>query len=240
LFQPTQKSLVDLYAKVMRMDQREVNAILSPLIARLRSEHDRHKFGKDNIVYWVLKADQHFSTGGYKDRGIFSCYLLNLVHMVPGEAVHLPARELHAYLEGTGVEIMASSNNVLRGGFTLKHIDGEELLKILTFNCNCCQKPEILSPKHGATHGEWDIYETPAEEFVLSRLHLTEQGVYESETEHSMQLGIVIEGSVVFSPSEGTELHLSKGDSFLVPHGVVYGVSTDSEALIFQASVPSL
>ena len=49
---------------------------------------------------------------------------------------------MHAYLEGSGLEIMANSNNVLRGGLTQKHVDVEELLKILTFNSG---KPEILS-----------------------------------------------------------------------------------------------
>lgn len=59
--------------------------------------------------------------------------LLNVVHLDPGEAVHLPAGNLHAYLDGAGVEIMAASDNVLRGGLTPKHIDVDELLSVLRF-----------------------------------------------------------------------------------------------------------
>ncbi len=59
--------------------------------------------------------------------------LLHVVHLAPGEAVHLPARNLHAYLSGTGVELMAASDNVLRGGLTPKHVDVDELLEVLHF-----------------------------------------------------------------------------------------------------------
>lgn len=59
--------------------------------------------------------------------------LLRLVHLEPGEAVHLPAGNLHAYLSGVGVEIMAASDNVLRGGLTPKHVDVDELLRVLRF-----------------------------------------------------------------------------------------------------------
>lgn len=59
--------------------------------------------------------------------------LLHVVSLRPGEAIHLPAGNLHAYLEGAGVEIMAASDNVLRGGLTPKHVDVRELLTILRF-----------------------------------------------------------------------------------------------------------
>ena len=59
--------------------------------------------------------------------------LLNLIHLAPGEAVHLPAGNLHAYLRGAGVELMAASDNVLRGGLTVKHVDVAELLDVLDF-----------------------------------------------------------------------------------------------------------
>ena len=71
--------------------------------------------------------------GGHRDRGIFSVYLLNLVHMQPGQGTFQPAGVLHAYLEGVNVELMANSDNVLRGGLTTKHVNVPELLKILTF-----------------------------------------------------------------------------------------------------------
>ena len=66
---------------------------------------------------------------GNIDRGIFSIYLFNLVHLKKGEGIFQDAGVPHAYLEGQNVEIMANSDNVLRGGLTTKHIDVKELLK---------------------------------------------------------------------------------------------------------------
>src|SRR3954462_9831740 len=63
------------------------------------------------------------------DIGIVSALLLNLVQLAPGEAVYLPAGNLHAYLQGVGVEIMANSDNVLRGVLTPKHVDPVELVR---------------------------------------------------------------------------------------------------------------
>ena len=65
------------------------------------------------------------------DRGVVIAALLNLVHLAPGQSMFLPAGELHAYLHGVGVELMANSDNVLRGGLTPKHVDAAELLSIL-------------------------------------------------------------------------------------------------------------
>jgi len=67
------------------------------------------------------------------DRGLAVALLLNFVRLVPGEAIFLGAGNVHAYLQGTGVEIMANSDNVLRCGLTPKHLDVSELLTITDF-----------------------------------------------------------------------------------------------------------
>jgi mannose-6-phosphate isomerase len=67
------------------------------------------------------------------DPGIVICLLLNRVTLAAGEALYLPAGNIHAYLSGLGVELMAASDNVLRGGLTPKHIDVPELLDVLDF-----------------------------------------------------------------------------------------------------------
>lgn len=100
------------------------------------------------------------------DPGIVVALALNLVVLSPGQAVYLPAGNLHAYLEGTGVEIMASSDNVLRGGLTNKHIDVPELLDVLDF----ASGPASLVPAKDVGHERF--YTTPAREFALSRLEL--------------------------------------------------------------------
>jgi mannose-6-phosphate isomerase len=72
--------------------------------------------------------------GGYPhDRAVLVALLLNEVTLAPGEAIFMPAGNLHTYLHGTGVELLAASDNVLRGGLTPKCVDVAELLRVLRF-----------------------------------------------------------------------------------------------------------
>ncbi|KAB3522972.1 mannose-6-phosphate isomerase, class I [Corynebacterium sp. zg254] len=96
------------------------------------------------------------------DRGLLCALLLNYVVLQPGEALFLDAGQLHAYVQGTGVEIMANSDNVLRGGLTSKHIDVEELLRIV--RCDPVDDPRILPTPSG-------LYPTPADEFQLRHVN---------------------------------------------------------------------
>ncbi len=100
------------------------------------------------------------------DVGVIGALLLNLITLAPGEALYLPAGNLHAYLEGTGIEIMASSDNVLRGGLTPKQVDVAELLKVLDFTDGPVTviRPPANSPEA--------VYVTPATDFELSHITL--------------------------------------------------------------------
>jgi mannose-6-phosphate isomerase len=103
------------------------------------------------------------------DVGVLAALLLNHVVLASGEAMYLPAGNLHSYLRGTAVEISANSDNVLRGGLTAKHIDVPELLRVLDFSYGALpvQRGERVGPHETA-------YQTPAEEFQLTRLEWLE------------------------------------------------------------------
>lgn len=77
--------------------------------------------------------------------------LLEVVRLEPGDALHLPAGNLHAYLAGTGIEVMSASDNVLRGGLTPKHIDVDELLAIVRFGPGVPAGPQRRRPQPGLT-----------------------------------------------------------------------------------------
>lgn len=102
------------------------------------------------------------------DPGVIAAMLLNYVELQPGEALFLGAGVPHAYLDGLGVEIMANSDNVLRCGLTPKHIDVPELLRIVRFEAT---EPGVLRPE-ASPSGE-ELYETPVDEFRLSRFDLS-------------------------------------------------------------------
>jgi mannose-6-phosphate isomerase len=99
-----------------------------------------------------------------QDVGVVVALLLNHVRLVRGEALWMPAGNIHAYLSGAGVEIMAASDNVLRGGLTPKRVDVPELLAVLRFEP--LADPVVRPRRLGPGLVTWD---TPAEEFVLHR-----------------------------------------------------------------------
>jgi mannose-6-phosphate isomerase len=100
------------------------------------------------------------------DVGVVVALLLNLLRLEEGQAIYLPAGNLHAYLGGVGVEIMASSDNVLRGGLTPKHVNVPELVRVLDFS------PLQVAPLTAALRGAEHVFETPAREFRLSYFEL--------------------------------------------------------------------
>ncbi|MCB2148000.1 MAG: mannose-6-phosphate isomerase, class I, partial [Deltaproteobacteria bacterium] len=108
---------------------------------------------------WMVKLASAYPG----DMGVLSPALLNLICLEPGQAMFLPAGQLHAYLDGVGIELMANSDNVLRGGLTPKHVDVPELLSVFRFE----ETPiKILEP---VTVGPAESgYDCPAEEFSLT------------------------------------------------------------------------
>jgi mannose-6-phosphate isomerase len=107
------------------------------------------------------------------DVGIVAPLILNVFSLAPGEAIYQPAGVLHAYLHGVGAELMANSDNVLRGGMTVKHIDVAELMKVGVFTPD---RPEPVAPESSsAVSGSGvraEVFPTPFEEFALHRLEL--------------------------------------------------------------------
>jgi mannose-6-phosphate isomerase len=222
--------LRELYAAMMRMPQAEADSILSPLVSRLKKHPPTDK---DSPDFWALSAARSHSRNGHHDRGIFSIYLLNLIHLRPGQGTYQPAGTLHAYLEGANVELMASSDNVLRGGLTTKYVDTEELMKTLSFESGA---PSILEGRR-ISAARTD-YPTPAAEFLLSRLEVRGNVSENVRASHGAECLIIMEGSARIE-SAGRTLTLSRGGIALVPAAIPYVVSAASAtALLFRAGIP--
>ena len=100
------------------------------------------------------------------DAGVVTALLLNLVTLRPGEALFLEAGNLHAYLSGTGIEVMANSDNVLRGGLTTKHVDVPVLLDVVDATP---VEPRVQKPP---VHDGVAQYDTPVPEFSLRRVEI--------------------------------------------------------------------
>jgi mannose-6-phosphate isomerase len=150
------------------------------------------------------------------DPAVIAPLYLNLIDLEPGEAVFLPAGVLHAYVYGLGVELMANSDNVLRGGLTPKHIDLKELFRVLEFSPH---RPRILSPGEDNGKGASVFkYPVPCREFSLSILTGGENACYES----GPSIVMVTQGEVRVSDNSGREeTVLKKGESAFIPAGAV-------------------
>lgn len=218
--------LAALYRAAMTLPQAEVDKTLAPLLARLRKSGD---FPIDRREHWLLRAERDHCPGPLKDRGLFSFYFLNLVHLAPGQALFLEAGELHAYLEGVGVEVMANSDNVLRGGLTPKHVDIPELLRALTFRTGA---PEALSPDAGG------VYRTPAEEFEAAKAVLPAGGLLRRPAARGAEVWLAIEGAGELRASGGGT-PLRSGVPMLMPSALgAYEVFSPDGITLFRVSAP--
>jgi mannose-6-phosphate isomerase class I len=236
-YQATPVYLKSLYQKLMTLSQEEVDAILNPLISRFTAADREKPFGPADREYWLLEADRRFSLDGLHDRGLFSIYLLNLVHLRPGEAVYLPAGVLHAYLRGSGMELMANSNNVLRGGLTPKHVDVPELLRSVVFEGGPAQVIKPVAMPDGVERA----YKTPAAEFELRRIDVSSDRSFRTGTEHGADIVIftdAAESTEVTLSAGGEQMRLRKGDIVFAPVGVDFSVSASAPATLFRATVP--
>ncbi|MFJ8040099.1 mannose-6-phosphate isomerase, class I [Kitasatospora sp. NPDC096147] len=164
------------------------------------------------------------------DTGLIAALLLNHIRLQPGEALYLGAGLVHAYLRGTGVEIMANSDNVLRCGFTPKHVDVPELLKVVDFTAS---RPDVLRPVTD-TDGE-QLYPVPIDEFRLSRYLL--DGTARALPGRAPQILLCTGGSALLTGSDGTALTLARGQSvFLKADGTETTLAGDG-ATVFRATV---
>jgi mannose-6-phosphate isomerase len=129
---------------------------------------------------------------------------LNRVRLQPGEAIYLTPGNLHGYLRGVGVEVMGASDNVVRGGLTPKHIDIEELLRVLHYEP---LTDPVVQPTE-VTAGRW-VYPTPGAPFEVSRLDVSGSSPH---TAGGRELVLCTDGDA--GPlHHGEAAYLSPGDS---------------------------
>ncbi|MFA5104208.1 MAG: mannose-6-phosphate isomerase, class I [Candidatus Margulisiibacteriota bacterium] len=232
------QGLEGLYKEIMTMPQNNVDVFLAPAIQRLTPKYRTEQLSMDDHDYWACKAaETHPLHGGHFDRGLFSVYLMNLLHLMPGQGTFQPARTLHSYLFGTTMELMAPSDNTLRAGLTQKKVDVPELLRVLDFTP---RMPEIL---HGIKTvnpfgAETVVYQTPMEEAVLSRTKIT-GSQHTFDDRHSFDMALVTDGEGSFFCSDFGLRHYQRGDCFGVVAGEPYTLhSLNGTAEIFRASTP--
>lgn len=193
----------------------ETRAAVEAVVEAL--EEDSLNASEDNLLKasaaTVLQLNGHHEG----DPGVLVALLLNRVTLQPGQALYLPAGNVHAYLEGLGIEVMASSDNVLRGGLTTKHVDTGELLKTVEFAPLALP---LLDPE--STPLGQELYCPPFDEFQLQRLELPVSFGDDAASadiplaQNGPTVILVVSGTVVLDSPKG-DLILHRGQSAFIP-----------------------
>ena len=135
-------SVADFYAFVMQADQMQLHHWLMPIVKAAQADFDQGLLKENEPTYWVLFSMQRLGiTEDKLDAGLLSFYLFNLVHLHKGESIFQGAGIPHAYLRGQNIELMANSDNVIRGGLTPKFVNIPAL--VATVDC------QAITPKVG-------------------------------------------------------------------------------------------
>jgi len=142
------------------------------------------------------------------DPGIVISLLMNLITLQPGQAAQLGAGNIHAYVSGLGVEIMASSDNVLRGGLTPKHIDVDELAAILDFST---QAPQVLAGKE-LVNGLFE-YPRMVKDYLLYRVEVSGQNLLADLKIANPSIFLCTAGQVAVSDSTEQRVVLTRGQA---------------------------
>ncbi len=169
-----------------------------------------------------------------EDMAVVVALLLNHVQLGSGEGIWMPDGNLHAYLSGTGVELLASSDNVLRGGFTPKRVDVDELLRVLRFEVlpDPVVKPVVLSGDMAEDMVTWPV---PAAEFALVRMTVTRSGGLVELPAAGPRIVFCVTGTVVLD--DGTPMDLRAGQSAFGPAGRCLSVRGDGTIFVATTGV---
>jgi mannose-6-phosphate isomerase len=227
-----QQGYKGLYKVVMEMEQSEVNRVLQPLLDRIIPAYQAGQLSRGGEDFWAARAALTFNEPGRIDRGIFSIYLFNLLNLHPGEAIFQDAGLPHAYLEGQNVEIMANSDNVLRGGLTPKHVDVPELLKHVLFEETV---PRIIAAS--TEDGHITTFFTPAPDFELARIRLADHDVITSVNQ-SVGIFIVMEGQLRVSSPGASGFERKKGEAFVAFDQAELSLQAMGDTVVYRATVP--
>ena len=219
-----------LYQFLMEMEQAQVDSLLSTVVKRALRNKQEGKINRTAPDWWVAKLYENTAGILPIDKGVFSIYLFNIVCVMPGQGIFQDAGVPHAYLEGQNVELMANSDNVLRGGLTPKHIDVEELIHNIKFESIDPVIIEGTKPCMGES-----VYPAPVQDFGIASITLDGSNSYSYEAE-SMDMFLVVEGGCVVN----NQMTIKTGEAFVVFPGNKLNIHASGKTLIYRAFVPSL
>ncbi|AEC16785.1 phosphomannose isomerase type I [Gallibacterium anatis UMN179] len=227
-----QQSLKDFYAEVMQSSQTQLAQWLLPIIQHNQVAYRNNELTLDNPDYWLLYALEAMAISVDKlDAGLLSFYLLNIVCLKKGEGIFQDAGIPHAYLRGQNIELMASSDNVIRGGLTPKYVDIPELLKIV----DCTEiVPKVIAA--ASKENGYYTYQTPSRDFALSNINFSTGYQCQIKADNA-EILLVMQGEITLHNSE-QKLTLAQGESAFIEAQTSYILSGEQDGYAIIAKLP--
>lgn len=229
-----ERGLPTVYAEIMQADQAQLTEWLLPIIEAKKAAYEQDKLKLSDPDYWVLYSLEAMNISLEKlDAGLLCFYLFNLVNVKKGEGIYQGAGLPHAYLRGQNIELMAASDNVIRGGLTPKYIDIPALLHTINYQPVV---PKIIPPfeeSEDVVH----LYPTPeAKDFALQHLAFKP---FDEETfvADSASILLVMKGSLFIDLGED-DIHLSQGESVFISAGSKVDVIGELDGYAVIATLP--
>ena len=160
----------------------------------------------DTLCDLIVQLSEQYSN----DIGLFSPLMLNVITLNPGEAMFLEARTPHAYIKGTGLEVMANSDNVLRAGLTNKHIDLTELANCTEFKTKPFDQLRIQAQQQNGIL----TYDIPVPDFKFTLYQCPKNQMIAN---HSADILLSLTHSMKLTHSSGDTITIQKGKSIFIP-----------------------
>lgn len=182
----TRAALKTCFSRMMRSNKDQVQTNLQTLVHRLSTRGP----GLSSVEQLLLDLHSQF----VGDIGCFCVFFLNLVELQPGQAMFLRANEIHAYISGDCVEIMACSDNTVRAGLTPKFLDVETLCSMLDYSPSPAQSKLFLC-RHDDQDPYVTLYDPPIDDFSVIRIQVPEGELYTVAALDSGSILLVISGS---------------------------------------------
>lgn len=225
------QNLADFYADIMLAKQEQLAQWLLPIIDSQQKAYEQNQLAMQDPDYWVLYTLHAMKISRDKlDAGLMSFYLFNIVNLQVGEGIFQAAGVPHAYLRGQNIELMACSDNVIRGGLTPKHVDIEQLLKII----DCSEIiPQIIAP---APKNQVYTYPTPIADFALSSMPYAKNTEISDRTLNGTIL-LVMAGEISLEAAQ-QKLTLKQGQAAFIEADTDYRVHGIQEGYAVLAGLP--
>lgn len=225
--------LPQVYREIMQAAQIQLEKWLLPIISEKQLEYQQDKLKWDNPDYWVLYSMEAMGISSEKlDAGLLCFYLFNIVNLKKGEGIYQGAGLPHAYLRGQNIELMAASDNVIRGGLTPKFVDIPALLNTIEYR-------EVVPKIIPAYQGEEALYLYPtpeAKDFAMQRLSFNPFDE-EAFITTSASILLVMAGSLYIDLGEDS-IHLSQGEAVFISADTQVDTIGESDGYAVIATLP--